>query len=193
MHPHPSVSTQEDIDIGTATYQRTPLGAEFSPPFLKFSFPRDPHAALGLSMALNAESALGDLDGVDPVVAVRKLGPATVDGVATTKYLVSYGAPTLCPSARRTKPVLTERPTQVWVDRHGRLVLARSTDDNAGITPPKNGPFADFPSGPSTSVDTLHFTDFGAVVDIAAPPPSALAPVGSGSSSFGIALSRCSK
>ncbi len=192
LRPHPSTTTQEDIDIGSVTYQSEFITSDRAAPFLRFSFHRDPHAELGLSMALNAESALGDLDGLDPVVAVRDLGPATVGGVATTKYLVSYGLPDLCPSARRTKPEVTELPSLVWVDGHGRLVQARSTDEDTGLPPPpKTSPFAEFPTGPSTSTDTLHFTDFGESVDIAAPPPSALAPVGSGGSSFGIALARC--
>jgi hypothetical protein len=180
-----SVTSDEEIIVGTGLYQQLfPVvpGAHFPKsdfPFMKISVPRQPRAKLGLSFALGAASGLGDLDGTEPVVAVRDLGPAIVDGQASTRYLVQTAPVQACLSVHTNAPVSTESPSLIWVDGHGRLVRVRSTSRFSGRltagarTPPG---FAQFPTGPIASTDTLTFSAFGAPVRISAPAPGVTAP-----------------
>jgi hypothetical protein len=172
-----------EIGIGRVAFQRfvpsgfpvAVTGAHFL--FTKLPFPRQPRSGLGLSLALSASVALSALVGPEPVAAVRDLGPATVNGRATTEYQVQMAPVATCPSQRRVAPVSTQGPTLLWVDGAGRLVQARTTWRFSGYLPPGLGKlpgFAAFPVRPSTTTATLTFSAFGAPVRIA-PPPSALA------------------
>jgi hypothetical protein len=162
------------------------------PSWLKLSVPWSVHGQLGLTTALNAAVALDALVGSDPVVGVRDEGRSTVDGVAVTKYVVTTAPPSTCSSATRaTAPKVDQRPSTVWLDTQGRLVQVRSSEYDGGIPAAvlrKVPTFAAFPTGPTVTTATLTFSDFGAPVHIAAPPPSALVPNESSSgSAFAVA------
>jgi hypothetical protein len=190
MHPVASSTTQEQISVGSVTYERffpTGLGGQLtirSFGFRKVPFARASRADLGLSFALGANAALAGLDGSRPVVAVRDLGTTTVDGQRSTAYLVQTAPPTVCPAARKAAQVATQGPPLLWVDGEGRLLQVRSTWRFSGLLPPaarRLPAFAQFPTGPVATTATLTFSAFGAPVHIAAPPPGAMAP-GYGSS-----------
>jgi hypothetical protein len=180
----PTVIAGEAIAIGTVVYQRLSplgLGPRFSSvdvPFTKVSVPRQPRTELGLSFALDAAAGLADLNGIEPVVGVRDLGRATVDGQATTRYLVQTAPPRLCPPVRKTAVVTTEGPSVIWVDSRGRLVRVLSSSHFSGRLPAaaRRWPgFSQLPIGPSTTTDTLNFSAFGAPVHVTAPLPGAMA------------------
>jgi hypothetical protein len=177
--PVPTTTNDEEIVIGGVMYSRLSpdaFGAQITEadfPFTKVSVPRQPRAELGLSFALDASAGLGDLEGIEPVVAVHDLGPSTVDGQATTRYLVQNAPVHACPPVRKTAVVTTEAPSVIWVDGRGRLVQARSSSRFNGVLPAaarKLPGFAQFPTGPSATTDTLTFSSFGAPVHITPPP-----------------------
>ena len=191
----PESNTTEEIGIGSTVYRRlsVPL-APAVPSWLKLSLPWNVHGQLGLTNALNAAVALDALVGTDPVVGVRDEGPSTVDGAAVTMYVVTTAPPPACSSSTRATapaPEVDRRPSTVWVDSQGRLVQVRSSEYDGGIPAAvlrKVPTFAAFPTGPSVTTATLTFSDFGAPVHIAAPPPSALVPNASSSgSAFAVA------
>ncbi len=201
--PVPTTTSDEEIVIGGVMYSRLspdPFGAHVTEadfPFTKVSVPRQPRAELGLSFALDAAAGLGDLEGIEPVVAVHDLGPSTVDGQATTRYLVQTAPLHACPSVRKTAEGTTEAPSVIWVDGRGRLVQARSSSRFNGVLPAaarKLPGLAQFPTGPSAATDTLTFSSFGAPVHIAPPPRGEMAleqRSSTGSASFRIVGHTC--
>jgi hypothetical protein len=176
----------ETIAIGKTVYQD--LGYHW----IKLALPRDPHFTLGLQLAANASVALSGIEGTEPVASLRRLGPAWVNGVATTRYLVTDT--TLQPCAHTAIPASaeTQGPTTVWVDREGRLVQARFTLSTSGYLPPSARAlpgFATLPRGATTTTAMLTFSHFGAPVTIVAPR---LTPLQGGSSaSFAITARAC--
>ncbi len=188
----PTTTTEEAVAIGRVTYQRTFLPGGAGGEFIELpTLARPPQPAPALTLALNAGVAIGALEGPEPVVAVRDLGPARIGRIATTEYEVQTAPLVPCPSAHQTAPVSTQAPSLVWLDAHGRLVQVRSREWFSGRLPAgvrRQAPFAHIAIGPSTTTDTLTFSDFGTPVHITAPPASALAP--SLGSSTGFAVSR---
>jgi hypothetical protein len=184
----PTTTTNEDVAIGKVQYQRIgdigPLGE-----WRTLSFPRASSADLGLQSASNAAVALDLLEGPEPIAAVRELGPATVGGVATTRYLVEYAPLHTCGTASPTT-VLREGPSTIWVDGAGRLVQISDTERFDWRVPAslksKFPSFTQLPTGVTTTTDTLRFSDFGGAVHITAPPVSAVL-VGGDSFSVGSA------
>ena len=65
----------------------------------------------GLSLALNASVALDTLRGPYAVASVTDLGPAEVDGVATSQYEVEYAPLHVC-APHQAPQVLTQRPSR---------------------------------------------------------------------------------
>jgi hypothetical protein len=185
MHPIPSTNTLKATVIGGTIYQADPIpGIGFTSDYHVLAFPKLPPAQRRLSLALNASVALENLRGPSAVASVRKLGPDTVDGAAATQYEVTYAPLHLC-SPHRPPEVVHQRPSDVWVDRSGRLVQARSTSYFSdrlprGVKLPAL--FSGFPRGPTTTVSTLTFVEFGIPVHVVAPPASALFPDGGSSS-----------
>ena len=182
----PVTNTEEVIGIGSTVYRRlsVPLVSTF-PSWIKQPIPWDVRGQLGLSTALNAAVALDALVGVDPVVGVRDEGPSAVDGVAATEYVVTT-APPACASTRAAAPKVDQRPSTVWVDGKGRLVQVRSSEYDGGFPAAvlrRVPALARIPTGPSVTTATLTFSAFGIPVHVAAPPPSALVPSESSSSS----------
>lgn len=172
----------ETIAIGKAVYQD--LGGRW----MKLPLPRDPHVALGLELAANASVALYGLEGIEPVVSVRRLGSARVDGVATTRYLVRDAPPRPCGHTRIPAPAETQGATTVWVDHAERLVRAQVTVSSSGYLPPAARAFRGFaslPRGATSTTATLTFAHFGGPVTIVAPPLTPL----QGGSSVGFAIS----
>ena len=113
---------------------------------------------------------------------MRKLGPAGVDGVGTTRYLVTDATLQPCTHTAIPASVETQGPTTVWVDHKGRLVQARFTLSTGGDVLPSSPAvpgFANVPRGATTTTATLTFARFGAPVTIVAPP---LTPTEGGSS-----------
>jgi hypothetical protein len=158
----PSRNTISMIGVGKATYQ----GANgVNGDWMRLALPRDPRAQLGLQYAVNASVALSGLTGLQPVASVHALGTARLDGVATTRYLVT-NAP-LCGRSSNGPGLETLGPTTVWVDSHGRLEQARWTASTSGTLP--SAPTAVFPLGPSKTTATLTFSRFGLPVTITAP------------------------
>jgi hypothetical protein len=188
-HPVHSTDTVKAIVIGGTVYQANPIpGFRFSAQYHVLPFPKLPRAQRGLSLALNAPVALDSLRGPNAVASVRNLGPATVDGAATTQYEVTFAPLRVC-APHQPPAVVTERPSDVWVDGAGRLLQVRSTSYLSGRLPRGEklpAAFGAFPLGPATTVATFTFSSFGTPVHVVAPPASALFPRGS-SSGFVIA------
>ena len=191
QHPVPSSNTVKAIVIGGTVYQANPIpGFRFTALYHVLPFPKLPRGQRGLSLALNAGVALDSLRGPNAVASVRDLGPATIDGAATTEYEVTFAPLRVC-APHQPPAVVTERPSGVWIDGAGRLVQVRSTYISGplprGATLPSG--FGDVPRATATTVATLTFSAFGIPVHVVAPPASALAPQ-NGSSSFGLAIAR---
>ena len=194
IDPRPETLSEDAIAIGPTLYQSlAPVGLGFGLHFgwTKLSFPRP--SALGL--ASGAPSALIPLAGPYTVLSARELGPATLDGTATTRYLVRSELEPACPHPRGKShvaplPSPTSAFTTVWIDGKGRLMQARSSSYDSGRIPAallKATPqFADRPKGSSTTTSTLRFSAFGTPLHIS--PPAATE--GGGGTSIALTL-RC--
>ncbi len=184
---------EHTIAIGQTVYHSLvlPVSASVAAPpsgWSRSHFPRQVHQAFGLDAAIGAEDAVAGLASIAPVRAVRELGPGSVDGVATTRYLITAQPLYLCGKHGRTLTLHLVPATTVWIDGEGRLLQARVSDYNKG------GP-VQVPAGPSgsggstvtvassTTVSTLTFSAFGAPVHVEAPSTN-----GTGGGSFSIAL-----
>jgi len=181
LHPVHQTNTQRAIVIGGTIYQANPIpGFAFSGKYRVIPFPKLPRSQQGLSLALNAAVALDGLHGPNTVASVRALGPAEVDGTATTRYEVRYAPLRVC-APHQAPVVLRQLPTHVWVDDSGRLVQVRGTSSFSGQLP-KNvklpAATEGVPLGPTTTVATLRFSAFGSPVHVVAPPASAIAASG---------------
>jgi hypothetical protein len=191
VHPVHSSNTVKAIVIGGTVYQANPIpGFRFTAQYHVLPFPKLPRAERGLPLALNAAVALDSLQGPNAVASVRDLGPATVDGAATTQYEVTFAPLRVC-VAHQPPAVVTERPSDVWVDGAGRFLQVRSTSYASGRLPRGEklpAAFGAFPRAPTTTVATLTFSAFGTPVHVVAPPASALAPRGESSTGFAISL-----
>ena len=188
QHVRASLDTAETIEIGHTLYED--FGAPLNSHWMKLPLPREPQSSLGLGAALNGSVALSGLDGVEPIVTVAAAGPATVGGVATTKYVVSTAPPVLCPGQHKTTALTLEQlPTTVWIDEAGRIVQVRSEfREHFGPVPAGISPlFSHIPTGSARSVATLRFSDFGLPLTIAAPT---IEPSSGKSFSIGIAKAR---
>jgi hypothetical protein len=189
LRPVHSSNTVKAIVIGGTVYQANPIpGFRFTDQYHVLPFPTLPRAQRGLSRALNADVALASLQGSNAVASVQNLGPATIDGAATTRYEVTF-APFRSCVPHQPPAVVTQRPSDVWVDGAGRLVQVRSTFYNSGRLPRDEkipAAFGDLPRGPVTTVATLTFSAFGIPVHVVAPPASALAPRGGSSVAFAV-------
>jgi hypothetical protein len=191
VHPVHSSNTVKAIVIGGTVYQANPIpGFRFTAQYHVLPFPKLPRAERGLPLALNAAVALDSLQGPNAVASVRDLGPATVDGAATTQYEVTFAPLRVC-VPHQPPAVVTERPSDVWVDGAGRFLQVRSTSYASGRLPRGEklpAAFGAFPRAPTTTVATLTFSAFGTPVHVVAPPASALAPRGESSTGFAISL-----
>ena len=169
-HATPSTQSLKAVGIGRALYQS--YDAPVNLHWMKLSFARQPRSNLGLAEALNASVALSGLDGIDPVVAVHDAGPATVAGVATTRYVVSTAPPVLCAGQHTTGLTSAQVPSTVWIDQAGRIVRVRAEfrDDLAVPSGRAGRVFAHMPTGTVDVVATLSFSRFGIPVAITAPP-----------------------
>jgi hypothetical protein len=190
LHPVSSTSTDDAIVIGETIYQEIPIpGLALTTRYRVFPFPALPRSQRGLSLALSASVALEALRGPYAVASVTDLGPAEIDGVATSQYEVEYAPLHVCKPHQATQ-VVTQRPSRIWVDGAGRLVRVRSTMYFSELTPRSAKlplAFSGSPQGPVTTVATLTFSELGAPVRVAAPPASSI--VSGGSTSFGTATS----
>jgi hypothetical protein len=190
-HPVQSSDTVKAVVIGGTVYQANPIpGFRFTALYRVLPFPKLPRAQRGLSLALNAAVALDSLRGPNAVASVRKLGPATIHGALTTRYEVTFSPLRVC-APHQQPVVVTQRPSDMWVDGGGRLLQVRSTSYASGRLPRGEtlpAPFGAFPRGATTTEATLTFSGFGSPVQVVAPPASALAPLGD--SSAGLVLAR---
>jgi hypothetical protein len=129
------------------------------------------------------------LSGPFAVLSVRKLGPASLDRTATTRFVVRTTLRHDCPKPATTRgsdsAVLaapTAQSTTMWVDGKGRLVQARSSSYNSGNIPAailKSDPWGnDRPQGSTTTTTTVRLSAFGAPVAITAPNAVIGAPYG---------------
>jgi hypothetical protein len=191
LHPVSSVSTTDAIVIGGTLYEAIRIpGLGFTERYAVLPFPALPRSQRGISLALNAAVALDTLRGPNAVASVTELGPAEVAGVASIQYEVSYAPLHVC-APHEPPQVLTQRPSLVWIDAAGRLVQVRSTlsfSDRLprGVKLP--AALHGLPRGPTTTIATLTFFEFGAPVRVAAPPKRALLP--EAGTSIGLATSR---
>ncbi|HVT41786.1 MAG TPA: hypothetical protein VHD39_02295, partial [Acidimicrobiales bacterium] len=120
--PHQAASTSQTfsmVTIGSQTWE----GVDDQ--WTKVDLP---HAAFDRLGLVFGSAALAAIDGPLPIATVRRLGPATVGGAATTRYLVATVRARPC----NAKVAAAERgssigPTTVWVDGRGRLVRASFT------------------------------------------------------------------
>lgn len=176
---------EESIAIGQSIYTRFEEPPTF--PFSGWSkarFPRNVHQALGLDAGTAAEQAMSGLTLITPVVAVRTLGPGSIRGVATTRYVVTSEPLYVCSAKGGTELVEQVGPTTVWVDDQGRLLQVRTRQHFGGAAAPKlkqpsNGSAIGIAEAPTTTTTTLTFFNFGAPVAVAAP---SLGGAGGGSS-----------
>ncbi len=191
LHPVHSTSTEDAIVVGGTVYQANPIpGLAFTREYHVLPFPRLPRSQRWLSLALNASVALDVLHGPNAVASVTDLGPAEVDSVATTQYEIAYAPLHVC-APRQAPQVLTQRPSHIWLDDVGRLVRVRSTlyfSDRLphGVKLP--AALRGFPRGPTTTVATLTFSEFGGAVHATAPPASAV--LTGGKTSYGRLIAR---
>jgi hypothetical protein len=189
LHPVSSTSTMDAIVIGGTVYQANPVpGLAFTGKYRVLPFPSLPRSQRGLSLALNASTALDTLRGPNPVASVTELGSADIAGIATTQYEVNYAPLHVC-APHQASQVLTQRPTRVWLDGAGRLVRVRSTLYFSGRLPhgvKVPAALDGFPHGPATTVATLTFSEYGVPVYVAAPAKSALLPEAETSTGFAI-------
>ena len=163
--------TTELIMVGSTTYLR--LGGPGVTAWVRSGLPRATRTSLGLGGALNAAVALSGVTGPEPVASVQEVGRATVGGVPTTAYRVTDVPPTLCPGQRTSDAdSFDQSSSTLWLDGQGRIVEVR-TVFRSDLRIPKayRSAFPDMATGPSTTVATLRFRDFGAPVTIAAPAP----------------------
>jgi hypothetical protein len=186
---------EHTIAVGQTVYHRLVLPLSAPVPatgslsaWSRSHFPRQVHQAFGLDAAIGAEDAVAGLASIAPVGAVRELGPGSVGGVATTRYLITARPLYLCGKHGKTVTLHLVPATTVWIDGDGRLLRARVSDYNKG------GP-VHVPAGPSgsggssvtvpssTTVSTLTFSAFGAPVHVEAPRTN-----GTGGGGFSIAL-----
>jgi hypothetical protein len=187
LQPVHSTNTLKAIVIGGTVYQADPIpGIGFTNAYRVLPFPKLPRAQRRLSLALNAAVALDSLHWPNAVASVRNLGPATIDGTATTQYEVTYAPLHVC-APHQPPAVVTQRPSYVWIDDAGRLVQVRSTsyfNDSLPRGAKLPTAFEGFPRGPVTTVATLTFSAFSIPVHVVAPPASAIAPHGGSSDGF---------
>jgi hypothetical protein len=196
----------ETIEIGKSSYQKD-FGS-----WTKTARETSAGDPPGLDDALGPFT-LGPIGGGQPVAGVEDLGPATVGGVATTRYLVTMRLPSCAAVQAAFEAGNYWRPTTLWVDSQGRLVQVRSAmhldlkipqslqeellkqEEKAlqkapsplrNLTPPAllKSPIQ---IGPEVIIVTLHLTDLGAPVHITAPV------ITSGSASFSTSQSMLSK
>ncbi len=184
----------ETIDIGKSSYEKD-FGS-----WTKTSRGTSADDPLGLDDALGPFT-LGPIGGGEPVMGVEDLGPATVGGVATTRYLVTTRAPSCAAAQAALQAGNYWRPTTLWVDSQGRLVRAKAAihidlkipqslqekllkqEEKAlqkqqkalklpsslrSLTPPAI-PARPIQIGPEVIVVTLHLSELGVPVRIAAP------------------------
>ncbi len=192
LRPVSSTSATDAIVIGGTVYQANPIpGLAFTGKYRVLPFPTLPRAQRGLSLALNASVALDSLRGPNAVASVTDLGPANVEGVATTQYEVTYAPLHVC-APHQAPQALTQRPSRVWLDGAGRLVRVQSTLHFSGRLPRglKIPTTLDgFPHGPTTTVATLTFSEYGMPVRVAAPPKRAVLPEAGTSIGFSVGRS----
>jgi hypothetical protein len=195
MHPVHSSTTVKAIVIGGTVYQANPIpGFRFTAQYHVLPFPKLPRAQRGLALALDADVALASLRGPNAVASVINLGPASIDGAATTRHEVTFASFRAC-APHQAPVVVNQRPTDVWVDGSGRLRQVRSTSYVSDRLPRNEkvpAAFGGFPRAPMTTVSTLAFSAFGIPVHVVAPSASALAPHGESSAGLVIAgAQRC--
>jgi hypothetical protein len=192
LHPVHSSNTVKAVVIGGTVYQSNPIpGLPFTAQYHVLPFPKLPGSQRRLSLALNAGVALDALRGPNAVASVRNLGPARIDGVATTQYEVTFASFRVC-APHQPPAVVSQRPSDLWVDGAGRLLQVRSTYVSGLPTRAEKLPaaFGDFPRARATTVATLTFSAFGNPVHVVAPPASALAPRGGSSVGFVVGRSQ---
>ena len=135
LHPVHSSNTVKAIVIGGTVYQANPIpGFRFTRSVPRAAVPEAaPRAAWAF---LGAQRRRGPrlLAGPNAVASVRNLGPANIDGVATTQYEVTFAPLRVC-APHQPPTVVTERPSDVWVDGAGRLLQVRSTTYFSGRLP----------------------------------------------------------
>lgn len=192
LHPVHSTSSEDAIVVGGTVYQANPIpGLAFTEKYRVLAFPALPRSQRGFSLALNAAIALDALREPYAVASVTDLGPAEVDGVASTRYEVGYAPLHVC-APHQAPQTFTQRPSRVWLDSAGRLVRVRSTlyfNDRLPHGGKLPTALAGFPQGPVTTIATLTFSEFGEPVHVAAPPTSAILPEQGTSTGFAIARS----
>ncbi|HEY2742881.1 MAG TPA: hypothetical protein VGI69_11960 [Gaiellaceae bacterium] len=100
---------------------------------------------------------------------VQRLGPATIDGVATTHYRVKIDLAKALQAKGLTSPTLKDiagrlktATDHVWIGKDGLVRRVRLASD------------LETPSGNSRVAMTMNLYDYGAKVSIAAPPSSAV-------------------
>ncbi len=121
VHTSLSRDVEETVDIGQSSYQRD-FGSWSKSP--RSTIGGDP---LGLQDAVGP-FPFGEIGAGTRIAHLRDLGPASVGGVATTRYLVTASVPPSCQAALRaaTAAGTYMGPTTLWVDHQGRLVQTRS-------------------------------------------------------------------
>jgi hypothetical protein len=169
-----SLTLREVIDGGNA-YVMLPsslIGAAGGKPWIETSFGsltsgsstgEDPTQVLSL---LEADSS-----------GVTEVGPATIDGAATTEYRavvdpakVEAGAPAAVKQllARASQASgLTSVPIDVWVDGQG---LARQITEDVTTTPPASSGGSS--AGPVKLDLTMNLSNYGQPVSVTVPPAS---------------------
>jgi hypothetical protein len=187
--PVAQVNQTRTITIGKSTWEQidSPFGGNR---WIEFPMPALPTDHLRLP--LGASEALIGVEGAEPVVGVRTVGPATIDGVRTTHYRLVTARPHPCTAAQAAalRGNVTG-PTDLWVDGHGRLVQA-TLAIHADVQAPAPGSgiarSSAVPTAALVTTATLRLGHFGVPVHITA-PTNVVSPASS--KSFAIGLHAC--
>jgi hypothetical protein len=190
--PTTQTTVQADIRIGRTDYvQLSPgirvLGARW----IKTTFPAGSIGPFGVLGQISPLDTLA-MDESVPGLQVESLGPATVDGRATTRLLVSVPS---CGAALHGHGVRESfAPTEVWVDSRDRLVQARAVTHIAVSKGAYGGSaFAGRSlTGRSTIVAVARLYDFATPVSVTAPPVLPQSSSSSGSGFIEIKAKGCS-
>jgi hypothetical protein len=181
---HVSLVRQVDktVDLGKWTYDNA-FGSWMRTP-------RDRRLDDSLGIADGSDVLFLPLSGDDLGFRLQNAGPATVGGVATTRYVVTPVLPPSCVDIEREAARVGDEtlPTSLWVDGAGRLVQARSSirlnwtalmksaerqleaeQKKVPSSLQSQSLLSDAPRGKEVIVTTLHLTDFGLPVRITAP------------------------
>jgi hypothetical protein len=180
--PQTRTTVQAEVRIGRTDYMQLSPGIRvLGARWIKTTFPAGTIGSFGVLGQISPLDTLA-MDESVRGLRVETLGPARLDGRATTALLVSV--PTCAAAGHGHGVRESSTPTEVWVDGRDRLVQARAVTHIAVSKGAYRGSaFAGSSlTGRSTIVEVARLYDFGTPVSVSAPPvlPQSSSSSGSG-------------